>query len=571
MVKEKTGSPTAGSTQVVPRRFPIWLTILWIIGLSAVALMFWFADTLNDSLARHDGGVLYFIAAGILAVCTICLFVWLFFFSYWKFWIARFVPAFCCILCLVFLVLFKPRHGGNVEIVGWEPRFWSVEPKAISQNEQANFPSTTGDDFWQFLGPSRNALVSNTTMLTDQQPKLIWKQPIGKGWSGFAAVGDYAVTMEQRGEQEVVTCYNILDGKLLWMYGHNARYEDPMNLGGSGPRSTPCIVDGRVYAQGGTGRLVCLNANDGKLIWEVDLVQLLNIDKKVMSTSTGLSYSQEDNKLFWGRAGSPLVFGNLVIVPGGGPRGGPFVSLIAFDRFTGAERWRGGEQMISYSSPGLARLSGRDTILILNENSLAGHDPETGVELWRHERPGNSDSDANCSQPIQVGEDLVLIGKGYGGGGELLRIKDNQVETVWKNALVVKTKFTVPVVVDGFIYCLSDGIMESTELMTGKRRWKKNRFSHGQLLLVNDKLLVHSQNGTLHLVQASPDDYVEYENFKLNTISGTCWNMLCLQNRRHLLVRSELEAALIQLPVVEEKTATRSDLNLQDSHGNKRQ
>ncbi len=542
-----------------PRRIPIWLVVVWVLGILAATTLHLFADALNDSLAQQDAGVIFFITVGIWVLCCACLFTWLIFFSRWNFWISRVLPLSVVMLIAIFLILYKPRHGGNAEIVGWEPRFWRSELEMVEGSESADLSVSGPNDFWQFLGPHRNATLTGTAILADETPHVVWKQPIGKGWSGFAAVGEYAVTMEQRGGDELVNCYRIADGTLAWTYRHEARYQDPTNLGGLGPRGTPAIVDGRVYASGGTGILVCLNGQDGRLLWDVDVPELLGIKQNFSTTMTGLRYSQEDSKLPWGRAASPLVHEDLVIVPGGGPRNGPFVSLIAFDRITGVERWRGGEQMISYGSASVARINGQDQIIILNESSVAGHDPISGDELWRHERAGNSDTDANCSQPIAVADDLILIGKGYGLGGELLRVQGNDVVSVWKNSLVVKTKLTVPVVFQDHIYCLSDGILECTELMTGKRIWKRTRFSQGQLLLVGDKLLVHSQSGTLHLVQASPVNYQEFENFRIDTISGVCWNMLCLHNRSQLLVRSELEAALIQIPVLDEKIAGNSD------------
>ena len=80
----------------------------------------------------------------------------------------------------------------------------------------------------------------------------------------------------------------------------------------------------------------------------------------------------------------------------------------------------------------------------------------------------------------------------------------------------------------------------------GERVWKRRgRFGHGQLLLVRDLLIVHSEYGVAYLIEASPDGYSEPGSF--DTIDGVCWNTLCLYGDK-LLVRSELEAACIQIP-----------------------
>jgi outer membrane protein assembly factor BamB len=163
------------------------------------------------------------------------------------------------------------------------PRFrfvWTLPPDARLELTSPTLPSdgislatTTPDDFPQFLGPDRSGVLASVQLNPDwnaHPPQLVWKQPIGAGWSGFAAVNGFAVTLEQRGEQELVTCYRAETGELLWYHGIPARHESV--LGGVGPRSTPTIHEGRVYALGATGVLRCLDGADGTLIWSRDLL-----------------------------------------------------------------------------------------------------------------------------------------------------------------------------------------------------------------------------------------------------------------------------------------------------------
>src|SRR5439155_4409764 len=108
---------------------------------------------------------------------------------------------------------------------------------------------TSPRDFPQFLGPDRRAAIQGTPLARDwskQPPRLLWRQPIGAGWSAFSVVGDYAVTQEQRGDLELITCYELSTGKHCWTHEDHARFSEVM--GGDGPRATPTIVDGRVYA-----------------------------------------------------------------------------------------------------------------------------------------------------------------------------------------------------------------------------------------------------------------------------------------------------------------------------------
>ena len=231
--------------------------------------------------------------------------------------------------------------------------------------------------------------------------------------------------------------------------------------------------------------------------------------------------------------------------------GGDAVTMIAFDCQTGEERWRGGERASSYGSPTLIGVAGEIQVCLIAEDYAVGHDPETGTELWAHSWPGHSDSDASCSQITRIDDSLLLLSKGYSIGGQVIRLShegdDWKTEAVKSNPRVLKTKMTNPVLFEGHAYSLSDGFLECAQITELKRKWKKRgRFGNGQLLLVGDKLLVHGEHGTLHLVAASPDKFQELGKYP--TIDGVCWNTIAL-SRDRLSVRSELEAAMIRLPL----------------------
>lgn len=404
---------------------------------------------------------------------------------------------------------------------------------------------TTPQDFPQFLGPQRNAWIPGSQLARSWRknpPKLLWKQPIGAGWSAFSAVNGYAVTLEQRGSEEWVACYEVETGKPVWGYPITARHET--SLGGVGPRSTPTIFGGHVYTLGATGVLQCFSG-DGQLVWSDDLRRRY-----------GISASEDEETVMFGRPASPLIVDSLVIVPGGGPNG-KAKNLTAFDRVTGQLVWETENQLASgeadqlaYASPVLATLAGKRQILIVNESTCSAHDPADGKVLWSHPWPGKSNGAANISQPVPIGDNQVLLTKGYGGGAELLEVKvaaDGELTTtsVWKIPRVLQTKFSNVVVHDGHAYALSEGILECVDLADGNRCWKKGRFGHGQILGVDDLLLVLSEDGDLHLLELNPDKFVELG--KVAALEGKTWNNLCLYGKR-LLIRNAAEAACLELP-----------------------
>ena len=97
-------------------------------------------------------------------------------------------------------------------------------------------------------------------------PQELWRTAIGAGWSGFAVCAEHAVTLEQRGDEELVTCRSVIDGVLEWSVAVRGRHETV--LGGVGPRSTPTIQDGMVYATGATGWLHAIDGATGSVRWK---------------------------------------------------------------------------------------------------------------------------------------------------------------------------------------------------------------------------------------------------------------------------------------------------------------
>ena len=402
----------------------------------------------------------------------------------------------------------------------------------------------TPDDFPRFLGPDGTCGVDEPALDPDWEarpPRLLWRRPIGAGWSAFATCGEHAVTLEQRGDEEIVTCLSVSTGEPEWSVAVAARHQTV--LGGIGPRSTPTIRDGVVYATGATGWLHAIDGASGKVRWRRNVVDDLGIDAAAHAAAVA-----------WGRAGSPLVTDDLVIVPGGGPLESPAtaaaVSLVAYDRDSGAQRWITGTDQISYVTPEIRTVGGRDVLLVVNEARVVAYDPAVGTELWGFEWPGHSNSDATCSQPHVLDDDRIFISKGYGIGAAVFERDPAPGDAVafrraWSQPGMLKTKYTNVVIHDGHAYGLSDGILECVRVSDGVRAWKGGRYGQGQVLRVGAHLLVQSESGEVVLVECSPAAH--RVRGRLAALSGQTWNNPCLAGRR-LLVRNAEEAAAWELP-----------------------
>jgi outer membrane protein assembly factor BamB len=404
-----------------------------------------------------------------------------------------------------------------------------AEPKAPTVAPEIITPSATtvaNADYPQFLGPHRNGIVSGVRLATDwnaRPPRLVWKQRVGAGWSGFAVARGIAVTQEQRGDQELVVAYDLATGRVRRSHTDTARYES--TVAGDGPRATPTISRGRVYTLGSTGLLNSLDLETGRRIWKREI-------------GTENEARQPD----WGRSGSPLAIDDLIVVSAGGANGR---SLVAYHRETGDPVWHEGSDFVSYSSPLEATLAGVRQILILNEASVTGHDPATGRILWQYPWPGQQPT---VAQPLVLSGDRVLLSAGYGVGSKLLQITGGadgglSARLVWETPQL-KAKFTNLVVRDGVVYGLDDGILVALDAESGQRRWKSGRYGHGQVILAGDLLIVQTEEGEVVLVEPRPESHHEIARFTVFT--QKTWNPPALAGH-FLIVRNDLEAACYEL------------------------
>lgn len=385
------------------------------------------------------------------------------------------------------------------------------------------------DDFPGFRGGEMAGTIGGVRLARDwsvRPPRLAWREAAGGGWGGFAVAAGRAFSHEQRGEQETVVCRELLTGRELWAGGDEVRFTSATT--GDGPRDTPAVAHGAVYSLGATGMLVCRDAKTGERRW-----------------STKVLEDQRASNLFHGLSGSPLVVGELVVVSAGGPHGH---SLAAYHCDTGKLCWSGGDDPAGYGSPQMCTLAGVQQILIFNRPGVAAHDPRTGRVLWS--LPWTNSQESNCSQPVPISDDRVLLSTGYGKGSVLIGLSRTagggwSAVPRWTSR-ALKTKFSTAVISGDYAYGLDEGVLVCLDLADGSRRWRAGRHGHGQLLLVGNLLLVQAESGEVVLVEAAPDGYREHG--RLPGLAGKTWNYPALASR-WLLVRNDREAACYELPL----------------------
>ncbi|MFN9434906.1 MAG: PQQ-binding-like beta-propeller repeat protein, partial [Planctomycetota bacterium] len=172
--------------------------------------------------------------------------------------------------------------------------------------------------------------------------------------------------------------------------------------------------------------------------------------------------------------------------------------------------------------------------------------------LWESSWPSKSNGDACASQPVQVDNNKILIGKGYGLGSKLIELRRNRKSDVednsvwealdvWSNTRMLKTKFTSAVMFEGKAYALSDGILECVDPMTGARLWRGPRYGQGQLLIVNGEILVSAEDGRIASVNRSNGKPV----LEVKVLEGITWNTPAVAGP-FLLVRNGTEAVCLK-------------------------
>lgn len=514
---------------MTPTSRPRWWPLI-LIGL--LVLIGWIRQWAGEASDRQSQ-VLGTLGIGLLGAFLGVL--WLLFLSRlpWRRRLAGVGVMALALALAAVLVEIRGVTGDFVPILAWR---FAPEGDADVRAAADAFPLVPTENDWAGLyGSDRRAEVDGPALAdwTQSPPREIWRREVGPSWSSVAIVGDSLFTLEQHGPEEVLARYRLADGEPVWARGWSARYDT--TIAGIGPRTTPTVDRGTVFAFGGTGTLAAVDAASGALLWTRDVLQ-----------DTGGVLGD------WGKAASPLIVDGLVVVSGGAESAekpdrvpnGP-TELVAYDRDAGTLVWRAGGTRPSYSSPQLALLDGEQQILSFNAASVSAHRPRDGETLWTVEWPAGQ---PNVAVPLVLPGDRVLVSSGYGIGSLLFRVGRHDdgawsTEELWRGP-ALKSKFANVLFHEGTIYGLDDGRFVAVDPETGKRRWKRGRYGHGQPILVGDRIVVQTEPGPLVLLAAEPGGHAELGT--VPAFDSKTWNPPAIAGRV-LVVRNDREMAAYEL------------------------
>ena len=371
----------------------------------------------------------------------------------------------------------------------------------------------------QWRGPDR-AGVSSETGLAPRWPEAgpaeLWRRPLGEGFSAIIVAEGRLYTQFASGGNAFVASLSATDGSEIWRVRTGASFKDSY---GNGPRATPTLDGGVVYALNASGDLVAVRAADGGVMWKLDLRK-----------SFGAKVPH------WGLSGSPLIEGDLLIVNAGGDAGR---SVLALDKKTGKLRWSARDDKAGYAAPIAMTVAGVRQVLVFVGDKIVSLNPADGTTYW--ELGWKTDWGVNATTPILLEGDRVFLSTGYDKGAIMLKLRkegDGVVaEELWRSR-EMRNKFSSSVLYGGMLYGFDEGTLKCVDPDKGTTLWRQRGLGHGSLFAVDGKLIVLSDRGKLVLADATPEGYIELgavQAFKTKT-----WTVPTLAGGR-LYIRDEKE------------------------------
>ena len=386
------------------------------------------------------------------------------------------------------------------------------------------------DDWPQWMGPNRDGVWGEKGILAKFPkggPKEVWRTKINGGYTGPAVVGGMVYVMDYETKADIrklsyptrpkggldgkerVLCLDARTGKEVWKHQYDCHYTVSYP---AGPRCTPTVHAGKVYTLGAEGNLYCLAAKTGKELWSKDF-------KKDYAAKTPL----------WGFTGHPLIDGkNLICLVGGKDS-----LLVAFDKDTGKEVWKGLDSKDQgYCPPSLITAGGKKQILLWDPEKIHSVDPETGKPYWSVAlKPHYGMS---IMAPKKRGNYL------YAGGIDFVSAVFtldgiNEPKEKWRGEgdSGLSPVNATPLLEDDTIYGVDQGgVMRAVDLATGKRLWGTTKLTTGAktassgtgfLVKNGDRHFLFNEKGELVIVRLSRKGFEEIDRAKLLAPTGVAF------------------------------------------------
>jgi outer membrane protein assembly factor BamB len=382
------------------------------------------------------------------------------------------------------------------------------------------------DDWPEWLGSQHDGVWRENGLLAkfpSGGPKVLWRAPLGAGYSGPSVAGNRVYVMDRRralgsdgkplratraghpGDERVV-CLDATTGKIVWEHTYDCPYTVSYP---AGPRTTPLVRGGKVWTLGAMGDLLCLDAATGTVLWSKNLAKEYKVDSPPV----------------WGYAANPLLDGNNLYCLVGGEH----AAVVAFNKDTGAEIWKALDtQEVGYSQPQIYEAAGKRQMIIWLSESLNSIDPATGKVYWTLQYPVGRAPQRPAVNiiPVRRDGDRLFISTFYHGPMMVKFDQDKPAASVlWRGKSNDPEKpdgmhilMAAPVLKDGYVYgqsALGELFCQNAE--TGEKVWETLALTGGKqtdcgttfIIPQGDRYVLFDDQGDLILAELSPKGYKE--------------------------------------------------------------
>ncbi len=369
---------------------------------------------------------------------------------------------------------------------------------------------TGNGSFSQWRGLNRDGVYHEQDLLQKWPrggPDLLWSTTVlGMGYASAAVTSEGVFTTGMIDEKGYVFGIDK-QGQLKW----KTEYGSEWTKSYEGTRTTPTVLDGLLYVEGTGGDVVCMNVENGDIVWRV------NLKKK---------YGAREIK--WGLTESLLIDGdNLICTPGGTK-----TNIIALNRHTGELVWsgKGVGDRAAYCSPIVVEHGGSRIIVTMTGESIIGVNAENGELFWSHTH--ETEYDINPNTPYYLDGKIYCV-SGYGTGGVQLTLSDDgrSISEVWRNE-TLDVQMDGFVVIDGYIYGTSHErpAWHCIEWRTGEEMYVDPGLGKGNVITADGLIYFYGQNGKVGLIQPDPRRFELISSFKINRGTNEHWAHLVISD-----------------------------------------
>jgi outer membrane protein assembly factor BamB len=355
---------------------------------------------------------------------------------------------------------------------------------------------SAGVPWRQWGGPNRN-FQTEASGLKDSWPasgpRVVWKRPLGEGYSSPVVEDGVLYTMYGKRGEEVVIAANAETGVTLWEQTAPMTFQsDAQQEMGNGPYSTPLIVGNRLFTTGVAGRLQCLDKKTGKLLWTEQLWT-----------------DHRGSRLMYGYASSPIAFRETVIVPVGGPG----KSVMAFQQADGKIAWGKNDFGNVYSSPILINVGGLEQLAVLMDGAMLAVNPNNGDLQWQV--PFKADYSIAVATPVWGPDNLMFVSSEYNAGTKVIALERSGTQTkateLWSN-IRLRLHHGNAMRIGDAVYFTSGGkgsqaILSAVDIKSGKVLWQERSIAKATFVWADRKLITLDQDGNLMIAYPSTEGF----------------------------------------------------------------